>query len=84
MVPAWDGKNPNDLRAASRAELLKTGLVQFVERRLVSAAKLEDGTFEVVDSKGGHWKGRKLVLACGVEEKHSDIPGYTENYGKLM
>ncbi|KAK8058076.1 FAD/NAD(P)-binding domain-containing protein [Apiospora phragmitis] len=84
MVPAWDGKNPNDLREASRAELLRTGLVQVVERRLVSASKLEDGTFEVVDAEGEHWKGRKIILASGVEEKHPDIPRYTENYGKLI
>ncbi|KAK8131106.1 hypothetical protein PG984_007544 [Apiospora sp. TS-2023a] len=75
MVPGWGDKSPNDLRKASREELLKTGLVKIVERRLVvSAAKLEDGTFEVVDDKGDHWKGRKIVLAYG----------YTDNYGKLI
>ncbi|KAK8053329.1 hypothetical protein PG996_012630 [Apiospora saccharicola] len=85
MVPGWADKSPNDLRGKSHDELLKTGLVKIVERRLVvSAAKLEDGTFEVVDDKGDHWKGRKMVLAYGVEEKHPDIPGYTDNYGKLI
>ncbi|KAK7992354.1 hypothetical protein PG988_001148 [Apiospora saccharicola] len=85
MVPGWADKSPNDLREKSRDELLKTSLVKIVERRLVvSAAKLEDGTFEVVDDKGDHWKGRKMVLAYGVEEKRLDILGYTENYGKLI
>ncbi|KAK7911488.1 hypothetical protein PG985_013969 [Apiospora marii] len=77
MVPAWGDKSPNALREKSRAELKETGLVRFVDRRLVSAAKLEDGTFEVVDDKGERWKGRKIVLAFGVEEKHPDIPGYS-------
>lgn len=84
MMPGWDGKDPNELREVCRNELRATGLVQFVPLRVVSATKGPDGLFGVVDSEGGHWKGRKILLALGVLETFPDIEGFAENYGKSI
>lgn len=84
MTPTWDHKSPNALREAARKELLDTGLVRFVPRRVVTAAKQPDGLFEVVDSEGEHWKGKKLLLAFGVREIFPAVEGFADLYGKLM
>jgi thioredoxin reductase len=83
MTPGWDNKSPNELREVSREELQATGLVKFVSRKVVSA-KFVDGLFEVVDSGGEHWKGKKILLALGVREVFPNIEGFAENYGKSM
>jgi thioredoxin reductase len=80
MTPTWDHKDPNELRKACREELEATGLVKFVSRKVVLARRDGD-LFEVVDSEGQSWKGKKIMLGLGVVEKHPDIEGFTENYG---
>ncbi|KAI0400203.1 hypothetical protein F4802DRAFT_610252 [Xylaria palmicola] len=84
MTPGFDDKTPNQVREIARNELLATGLVDIVPRRVVSAAKGSDGLFEVVDAEGERWKGRKILLATGVKEKYPDIEGFAENYGKSI
>ncbi|KAI0390341.1 hypothetical protein F5Y17DRAFT_469017 [Xylariaceae sp. FL0594] len=84
MVPGFNDQNPNEFREVARNELLATGLVQIVPRLVVSAARLSDEMFEVVDSKGQRWKGRKILLAQGVKERFPDIEGYAELYGKYI
>ncbi|KAK6212332.1 hypothetical protein LQW54_005465 [Pestalotiopsis sp. IQ-011] len=82
MTPGFDNKTPNELREVARDELRATGLAQFVPQKVVTATKTPDGLFEVVDGAGKHWKGRKILLALGVQEKYPDIEGYAENYGR--
>ena len=84
MTPGWDRKSPNELREVSRQELLETGLIRVVSRKVVSATKGSEGLFEVVDSEGEKWKSKKILLALGVQEKFPDIEGFAENYGRLM
>lgn len=84
MTPGFNDKSPNELREVARKELLATGLVQIVPRRVVSATKYSDESFEVVDAERQSWKGRKILLATGVEEKFPAIEGFAENYGKSM
>ncbi|TRX90969.1 hypothetical protein FHL15_008174 [Xylaria flabelliformis] len=84
MVPGFNDRNPNEFREVARNELLATGLVQIVPRLVVSAARLSDEFFEVIDSTGEHWKCRKILLAQGIKEKYPDIEGYAELYGKYI
>lgn len=84
MMPGFDKKTLNELREVARDELRATGLVRFVAQKVVTATKTPDGLFEVVDGTGKHWKGGKILLAPGVQEKYPDIEGYAENYGPHM
>lgn len=84
LTSSWENEDPQKLREKSKAELVESGLVQFVSTTVKSAKKNLDGTFEVIDEKNVTWRGRKLLFASGVLETHPDIEGYTENYGKLM
>ncbi|KAK8119954.1 uncharacterized protein PG998_004580 [Apiospora kogelbergensis] len=83
-VSGWEGRKPEELRAASRAELLATGLVTFVDSEAVSFTRESDGDLEITDSRGHNWTGRKLLIASGKRNVFPDIPGYAENYPERM
>ena len=97
-LPGWEGSSAEDLRAASRKELQNTGLASFVESKVEKVVRTrlslqqqqggneegeEDG-FEVTDSEGRKWRGRKVLLAIGKQTVWPDIPGYRENYPEKM
>lgn len=84
LTPGWEGQSPENVQVEMRAELEKTGLVDFVQLPIHSAQKQSDGIFEVIDAKGGTWISRKIVLAIGADEIYPAIEGYAENYGRLM
>lgn len=84
LTSGWEGRDPQTLRTASRTELRKSGLVEFVDRRVDLAKKNLNGVFEVVDSGGSTWTGRKILLAIGAEEIYPDIDGYADNYASSM
>ena len=83
LTPGWDNKEPEVVLAHHRAELSQSGLVEFVHHRVEHIRKTDDG-FEVVDSHGTSWHGRKLLLANGVRDVFPDLEGYRENYAKGM
>ena len=86
MVPGWDDKNPAEFRASARNELTsnyKTTKIEDTE--IIRATKHEQkGEFEVEDTKGGKWTGKKLILALGSSDIYPDIPGYSECWTKGM
>lgn len=84
LTSGWEGHDPQALRTTSRTELRESGLVEFVDRRVDQAKKNLDGIFEVVDSGGSTWRGRKILLAIGAEEVYPDIDGYADNYASSM
>ncbi|KAI3335720.1 hypothetical protein F4824DRAFT_489349 [Ustulina deusta] len=84
MTPGFNDKTSDEAREVARNEVLATGLVQIVPKKVVSATKLSDDMFEVVDADGKSWKGRKILLAQGVKEKYPAIDGFAENYGKYI
>ncbi|KAK8044778.1 hypothetical protein PG993_004802 [Apiospora rasikravindrae] len=79
-VSGWEGRQPEELRTTSRAELLATGLVTFVDSEATSLAHRSGGGFEITDSQGNTWTGRKLLIASGKQNIFPNIPGYAENY----
>jgi thioredoxin reductase len=83
-LPTWEYHEPKELRAASRRELQATGLVNFVDERIVTIEKASDSLFHATSASGRTWRGRKLMLAMGVDFVYPEIPGYTDNFPEKM
>jgi thioredoxin reductase len=84
LTSGWEGQDPQAMRDKSRAELESSGLVDFVARKVETARRLEDGTFQVTDESSKTWRSRKILLSTGVKEIYPNLPGYAENYGTSM
>lgn len=77
-VASWDHRDPADFRTASLADLERYGSVTVQHLEVTSVKKSEeDSTFEV-EAGGNRFRGKKLILATGVEDVFPDIPGYAE------
>ncbi|ERF77100.1 hypothetical protein EPUS_09239 [Endocarpon pusillum Z07020] len=84
-VVIWDHKSPVEFRASARANIRsKYNSIHFQNSTIVSAAKKEDGTFEVTDQHQIKYQGKKLVLATGVTDIFPDIKGFGELWGKSI
>lgn len=85
-LPTWENRKPDDVRKASRKELTRTGFSRVVNAEVsnVRAPEPNEAYFEVSDSEGRAWRGRKLLLAMGVEFAFPDINGYEEVFPDLM
>ncbi|MCJ1380201.1 hypothetical protein MMC17_003304 [Xylographa soralifera] len=79
ILAGWEGHQAEEVRAATRRELLETNLVTFRESEAQEVKRTDIG-FEIVDSEGQHWAGKKLLIAAGKQNVFPDIPGYVENY----
>ncbi|KAJ5180778.1 hypothetical protein N7492_003988 [Penicillium capsulatum] len=79
-VLGWDHRNPADLRAAGRADLLnRYSTIQFQDTSIEQIWKLDqERLFKARDAEGNHWYGRKVVLATGVRDIPLDIEGYSD------
>lgn len=84
VLPTWEHQYPTKLRESSRRELQSTGLVKFVDERIVKVEKKNDSLFYATSTSGKSWTGRKLLLAIGAEFRYPDIPGYVENFPQRM
>ena len=84
LTPTWEHKSPEALRVASRVELLDSGLCRFVDASIKLAARLDNGLFQVTDSNGVLWHGRKILLAIGVKDVFPNLDGYELNYPQRM
>jgi thioredoxin reductase len=74
-----EGMSPATLREIAFAQL-EPYHVELVTAHVVSAAK-HDGSF-VVSARDQSWTGRRLLLATGVRDRWSDIPGVPELAGR--
>jgi thioredoxin reductase len=84
-VVTWDHKPPSEFRAAARENIeSRYNTIQFKTATIVSAAKKDDGTFEVIDEQENKYQGRKIALATGVTDVVPDIKGFRELWGKMM
>ncbi|KAI6891941.1 hypothetical protein KC318_g13420 [Hortaea werneckii] len=79
-----DHTPPAVIRQAGRDEIEAYDTTRFIERTIQSAAKSAGGhSFQVVDSEGETWRGRRLILATGVRDLlRTSITGYRECWGK--
>ncbi|ROW17441.1 hypothetical protein VPNG_00942 [Cytospora leucostoma] len=76
-VPSWDHRDPEEFRAASRADFARYGSITVEDVRVEGLQRREDGLFEATGG-GRAWAGKKVILATGVEDVFPDIPGYAE------
>jgi hypothetical protein len=84
-VPTWDHKDPEDFRKAARKDLTdRYKTTSFVHAKVEKLTKLPDGGFEALDTAGKVYKGKKVLLATGVEDVYPEIAGYDDCWGRGM
>lgn len=76
-VSSWDHRDPADFRDASLTELQRYGTVTVDPTEVESIKQTEDGMIEATGN-GKKVKGKKLILATGVEDVFPEIPGYAD------
>ena len=81
--PGQDGRSPQEILAAFRAELAPYPTLSFRDGTAVSAAREGEG-FRVALAEGGAITARRLVLAFGVRDSLPDLPGLTERWGATV
>ena len=74
-----DGRSPDELRAAARADVGRYETVRF-ETGLVDGIERAGHRFHVEAGPG--FLARRVLLACGVIDETPAIPGFDELYGK--
>ncbi|KAF1956429.1 FAD/NAD(P)-binding domain-containing protein [Byssothecium circinans] len=85
-VISRDHMDPYEFRDISREQITsRYETVWFEKKTIKHAAKKLIGEdqydgFEVKDSEGKTYEGRKLILATGSKDVLPDIPGYKENW----
>lgn len=84
-LPTWNHKSPEEFREGARKDLTnRYSTTSFVRAKVEKLTRLPDGSFEAVDSDGKNYKGKKVVLATGVEDLYPDIAGYDDCWGRGM
>ncbi|WP_350347635.1 NAD(P)/FAD-dependent oxidoreductase [Agromyces sp. G08B096] len=76
-----DHTSPLDLLAAGRADLARYEGVTIVEGKVAEASHGDDG-IEVVLADGARHRGRRLLVATGLTDELSDLPGLAEQWGR--
>jgi thioredoxin reductase len=85
MLPGFDHMNPAKYRAAAAENVTsRYHTVSIHNVTIETVKKTDDGIFEAMDNNGGRWKGKKLILASGVEDIYPDIEGYAECWSNGM
>lgn len=78
-VLTWDHQDPNDFRAAAKANIQSDyETLKFHHTAADKIKKTEQCLFQVLDKDGNSWEGRKVILATGVVDLYPDIEGYDE------
>ncbi|KAG9230928.1 thioredoxin reductase glit-like protein [Amylocarpus encephaloides] len=83
-LPTWDYKNPAEFREAAKHDLVSNYHTVDFENVEIVSLKEGVGCFEVQDGKGRVWKGKKVIIATGVEDILPDIEGYADCWGSLI
>jgi thioredoxin reductase len=85
LIPGFDHASPGEYLATSRQNILGRYDTVSVEQVSVSSIKkAEDGCFEATDGNERTWRGKKVILAQGVQDLFPEIEGYAECWGKSM
>jgi len=75
-----DGKAPKEISAEAKEQVSKYGHIDFFDGFAVKADVIEDGFVVSVDS-GEHFEGARVILAFGIKDLITDIPGFRECWG---
>ena len=82
----FDHVPPSEYRAKVRADLARHyETIEYKAATVTAARKLDSGVFEVDDSDGVTYRGRKLGLGTGMRDiVEGTLPGYAECWGRGM
>jgi thioredoxin reductase len=84
-VITWDHRAPAEFRASAKEDITsRYKSIDFRTSRIENMRKLEDGTFEAVDSEHNKIVGKKVVVATGVTDILPNIKGFSALWGKSM
>ena len=78
-----DGRSPGDFYAAGRAELEAYPSVEF-RRGSVSGGERDGDGFVLAIDGGSKELSECVLLATGMEYRHSDLPGMAERWGESV
>jgi thioredoxin reductase len=78
-----DGRDPAEIAAKGRAEVLAYPTVRWVESTAESVARDGD-TFAVTVAGGERFLAERLILALGVIDELPDLPGVAERWGRSI
>jgi thioredoxin reductase len=83
MILTWDRREPSVYPTEARQNILsRYETVKIYDSTTIQTVrKTEKNIFEAIDSSDKVWKGKKLVLASGVEDIMPEIPGFKECWG---
>ncbi|RPD50386.1 NAD(P)/FAD-dependent oxidoreductase [Hymenobacter sediminis] len=75
-----DGETPAQLLALGRAQLQAYPTVQVLMHTVTKAGQ-EDGLFQLTTAEGHQFRGKRLLLATGIQDQLPPIPGLAESWG---
>ena len=75
-----DGSTPQEISEISRHQVAKYDTVKFYEGLAIGGKKVAGG-FEIRTSRGDAFRTKKLILATGIKDMMSEIPGFAECWG---
>src|SRR5688572_25458374 len=78
-----DGRDPAEIAAMGRAEVLAYPTATLLETRAESVSR-NAGGFAVTVTNGERYEGARLVLALGVVDDLPDVPGVAERWGRSI
>jgi thioredoxin reductase len=79
----YDGRPPAELYAAGRAELAAYPSVRVREGEVVGGERT-DGGFRLELADGSEERGRRVLLATGMDYRYPDVPGIAERWGRSV
>lgn len=79
-----EGTSPLELRRMAREELKRFDTVRHEVVKVVRAAQISTGGFDVFTADGRTFTCRRLLLATGVVDNIPDIPGLMDLYGQSV
>lgn len=85
-IPSRDHFSPSEFRSIARSQIeSRYDSIWFENKTITHAAKKQIGDdkyegFEIKDSEGIAYQGKKLILATGSKDVFPDIEGYKENW----
>ena len=78
-----DGRDPAEIAAEARRQLLAYPNVTWLAERAETAAKTGDG-FALTTAGGARHESRTVVIATGITDTLPDIPGLAERWGRAV
>lgn len=78
-----DGRDPAEIAAKGRAEVLAYPTARILETYAESAERTERG-FAITVKNGERHEAERLILALGVIDEFPDVPGVAERWGRSI